>query len=81
VQFVAKEMGSVCPSVGDRRFLLGEGEFQLTQHLTQVVFDFLGFFTWSGKAEQDIICISTVSEASICRISGIERRQLLSFAS
>ena len=74
-------MGSVCPSVGDRGFLLGEGEFQPVQQLTQVVFDFLGFFTWSGKTKQDIICISTVSESSIRRIGGIQRRKLLRFAS
>src|SRR5215470_223320 len=81
VEFVAEKVGRVCPSMGNRGFLFGEGEFQPVQYLTQLVLDFLGFFTWSGKTEQDIIGIPTVSEASVRGIGGIQRGKLVRFAS
>jgi len=81
VDFVAKEPGRLTPRVGNRRFCLGEGQFQRMQYRPQLAFDFLGFIAWSGEPQEDIIGIATVSEASISRISGVQRRQLLCLAS
>jgi len=66
VHLVAKEARGLSSRVGDQRLGLGEFQFELlTQELTDLSLDLLGFCPWPEESKQEIVGIPDIPQAAV----------------
>ncbi len=62
---IPKKVSGFAPGMGDERFGLRQFQFEfILQGRFDLLFDLFGFCLWPNKAEQEVICVATVSEAA-----------------
>lgn len=70
LDFVTKEHCFLIPSVGNERLFRGQGEFEVCgQKFTYLIADNDGLCLWSYETQKEIIGVTDVSQASICRVN------------
>src|SRR6266581_2934853 len=58
--------------MGNQRLLLREGEIQgLSEKVPKLTFDLFGFLSWPCKAEEHVIGIAQVAQASVVGVCGV----------
>lgn len=68
---VAEEAGGLCPPVGDQRLCLRELQLEfIPQELAELALDLLGFASWPGEPEQEVIGLCRGSDYAESRIEG-----------
>jgi hypothetical protein len=79
---IPKKVSGFAPRMGDECFGLGQFQSEfILQERFDLLFDLFGFCLWPHKTEQEVVCVTAVSEATKVWVVWVLRWQLLKLPS